>query len=93
VERLVAYVPSKMARLEPLSRLIFVSSCLLNTLLLYSVLIYFLDTIFACRIQSMDSDKLGNKSLIGILDLTRVNQASHTTTLNKNSEMYRDMSQ
>jgi hypothetical protein len=41
----------------------------------------------------MDSDKLGDKSMIGILDPTRVNQASHTVTLNKNSEMYRNMSQ
>jgi hypothetical protein len=41
----------------------------------------------------MDSDKLGDKSMIGILDLTCVNQASHTITLNKNSEMYKNMSQ
>jgi hypothetical protein len=41
----------------------------------------------------MDSDKLRDKSPIGILDLTRVNQASHTVTLNKNSELYRNMSQ
>jgi hypothetical protein len=41
----------------------------------------------------MDSDKLGDKSMIGILDLTRVNQASHIITLNKNSEMYRNLSQ
>jgi predicted nucleotidyltransferase len=41
----------------------------------------------------MDSDKLGDKSMIGILDPTCVNQASHTVTLNKNSEMYRNMSQ
>jgi hypothetical protein len=31
--------------------------------------------------------------MIEILDLTHVNQASHTVTLNKNSEMYRNMSQ
>jgi hypothetical protein len=43
--------------------------------------------------QFMDSDKLGDKSTIRILDPTRVNQASHTITLNKNSEMYRNMSQ
>jgi hypothetical protein len=43
--------------------------------------------------QSMNSDKLGDKSTIEILDLTRVNQASHTITLNKNSEMYTSMSQ
>jgi hypothetical protein len=43
--------------------------------------------------QSMDSEKLGDKSTIGILDPTRVNQASYTITLNKNSEMYRNMSQ
>ena len=41
----------------------------------------------------MDSDKLEDKSTIGILDPTRVNQASHTVILNKNSEMYRNMSQ
>jgi hypothetical protein len=41
----------------------------------------------------MDSDKLGDKSTIEILDPTRVNQASHTVTLNRNSEMYRNMSQ
>jgi hypothetical protein len=41
----------------------------------------------------MDSDKLGDKSMIGILDLARVNQASRTIILNKNSEMYRNMSQ
>jgi hypothetical protein len=41
----------------------------------------------------MDGDKLGHKSTIGILDLTRVNQVSHTVTLNKYSEMYRNMSQ
>jgi hypothetical protein len=43
--------------------------------------------------QSIDSDKLGDKSTIGILDLTRVNQTSHTIILNKNSDMYRNMSQ
>jgi predicted DNA-binding transcriptional regulator AlpA len=42
--------------------------------------------------QSMDSDKLGDKSTIGILDLTRVNQAIQTITL-KNSEIYRNMSE
>jgi hypothetical protein len=41
----------------------------------------------------MDSDKLGDKSTIRILDPTHVNKASHTITLNKNSEMYRNMSQ
>jgi hypothetical protein len=41
----------------------------------------------------MDSDKLGDKSTIGILDPTCVNQASHTVTLNKNSKMYRNLSQ
>jgi hypothetical protein len=41
----------------------------------------------------MDNGKLGDKSTIGILDPTRFNQASHTVTLNKNSEMYRNMSQ
>jgi hypothetical protein len=43
--------------------------------------------------QSMDSEKLGDKSTIEILDLTHVNQACHTVTLNKNSEIYRNMSQ
>jgi hypothetical protein len=41
----------------------------------------------------MDSDKLGDKSMIGILDPTCVNQASHTVMLNKNSKMCRNMSQ
>jgi hypothetical protein len=41
----------------------------------------------------MDSDKLGDKSTIRILDLTHVNLTSHTVTLNKNYEMYRNMSQ
>jgi hypothetical protein len=43
--------------------------------------------------QFMDSEKLGDKSTIEILDPTHVNQASHTIILNKDSEMYRDMSQ
>jgi hypothetical protein len=43
--------------------------------------------------QSIDSDKLEDKSTIRILDPTRVNQASHTVTLNKNSEIYRNMNQ
>ncbi len=89
----MTHVPSKMTRHEPLSRLVLVSSCLLNTLLLCSVLIYFLGTVFACRMQSMDSDKLGDKSTIEILDPTRVSQASYTVILNKNSDMYRNMSQ
>jgi hypothetical protein len=41
----------------------------------------------------MNSDKLGDKSTIGILDPTCVNQAIHTVILNKNSEMYSNMSQ
>jgi hypothetical protein len=41
----------------------------------------------------MDSEKLGDKSTIGILNLTRVNQESYTVTLNKDSEIYRNMSQ
>jgi predicted nucleotidyltransferase len=41
----------------------------------------------------MDSDKLGDRSTIEILDPTHVNHASHTVTLNKNSKMYRNMSQ
>jgi hypothetical protein len=43
--------------------------------------------------QSLDSEKLGDKSMIGILDPTCVNQGSHTVILNKDSEMYKDMSQ
>jgi hypothetical protein len=43
--------------------------------------------------QYMDNEKLGDKRMIGILDPTHVNQASYTITLNKNSEMYRNMSQ
>jgi hypothetical protein len=41
----------------------------------------------------MDNEKLGDKSMIGILDPTHINQASYIVTLNKNSEMYRNMSQ
>jgi hypothetical protein len=41
----------------------------------------------------MDNEKLRDKSMIRILDPTHVNQASHTVILNKNSEMYRNMSQ
>jgi hypothetical protein len=41
----------------------------------------------------MDSEKWVDKSTIRILDLTRVNQASYTIILNKDSEMYRNMSQ
>jgi hypothetical protein len=41
----------------------------------------------------MDNEKLGDKSTIRILDPTRVNQASYIVTLNKDSEMYRNMSQ
>jgi hypothetical protein len=41
--------------------------------------------------QFMDNVKLGDKSTIGILDPTRVNQASHTVNLRKESEMYKDM--
>jgi hypothetical protein len=39
----------------------------------------------------MDNVKLEDRSTIGILDLTRVSQASHTVTLRKQSEMYKDM--
>jgi hypothetical protein len=41
--------------------------------------------------QVMDGVKLGEKSMIEILDLTWVNQASHTVNLRKDSEMYKDM--
>jgi hypothetical protein len=41
--------------------------------------------------QFMDNVKLGDKSKIGILDLTHANQASHTVNLRKESEMYKDM--
>jgi hypothetical protein len=43
--------------------------------------------------QFMDSVKLGDQGMVRILDPTRVNQASYTVSLNKNSEMYKDMSQ
>jgi hypothetical protein len=39
----------------------------------------------------MDGVKLGDKSMIRILDPTRVNQASHTINLRKDSEMYKGM--
>jgi hypothetical protein len=41
--------------------------------------------------QFMDNVKLEGRSTIEILDLTRVSQASHTVTLRKQSEMYKDM--
>jgi hypothetical protein len=41
--------------------------------------------------QFMDNVKLGDKSKIRIIDLTRVNQASRTVNLRKESEMYKDM--
>jgi hypothetical protein len=41
----------------------------------------------------MDSVKLGDQGTIGILNPTHVNQASYTVSLNKNSKMYKDMSQ
>jgi hypothetical protein len=41
--------------------------------------------------QFMDNVKLEDKSTIGILEPTRVNQASHTVNLRKESEMYKDM--
>jgi hypothetical protein len=42
--------------------------------------------------QFMDSVKLGDQGTVRILDLTHVNQASYIFSLNKNSEMYKDMS-
>jgi hypothetical protein len=39
----------------------------------------------------MDNVKLGERSKIGILDLTHVNQASHTINSRKESKMYKDM--
>jgi hypothetical protein len=41
--------------------------------------------------QFMDNVKLEGRSMIGILDPTHVNQASHTVNLRKESEMYKDM--
>jgi hypothetical protein len=43
--------------------------------------------------QFMDSVKWGDQGMVGILDPTRINQASYTVSLNRNSEMYKDMSQ
>jgi hypothetical protein len=43
------------------------------------------------RMQFIDNMKLGDKRVIGILDSTCVNQTSHTVTLRKESEMYKDM--
>jgi hypothetical protein len=39
----------------------------------------------------MNNVKLGDKSKIGVLDPTHVNQASHSINLRKESEMYKDM--
>jgi hypothetical protein len=41
--------------------------------------------------QFMDNVKLEARSMIRILDSTRVNQASHTINSRKDSEMYKDM--
>jgi hypothetical protein len=41
--------------------------------------------------QFMDSVKLDGRSMIGILDPTRVSQTSHNIILKKESEMYKDM--
>jgi hypothetical protein len=41
--------------------------------------------------QFMDNVKLEGRNTIEILDLTHVSQASHTVTLRKKSEMYKDM--
>jgi hypothetical protein len=41
----------------------------------------------------MHSEKLRDKSTVRILDPTCVNQGSYTVSLNKDSEMYRNMSQ
>jgi hypothetical protein len=41
--------------------------------------------------QFMDNVKLGHKSMIRILDLTYVNQASHNVNLRRESGMYKDM--
>jgi hypothetical protein len=41
--------------------------------------------------QFMDDMKLEEKSTIGILDPTCVNQAIHTINLRKDLEMYKDM--
>jgi hypothetical protein len=49
--------------------------------------------VFVRRMQFMDSVKLGDQGMVGILDPTHVNQASYTISLNKNFEMYKDMIQ
>jgi hypothetical protein len=41
----------------------------------------------------MNNVKLEDQGTVGILDPTCVNQASYTVSLNKNSEMYKEMSQ
>jgi hypothetical protein len=41
--------------------------------------------------QFMDNVKLEGRSMIGILDPTRVNQERHTTNLRKDSKMYKDI--
>jgi hypothetical protein len=41
--------------------------------------------------QFMENVKLEGRSMIGILDSTCVNQASHTVNMRKASEMYKDM--
>jgi hypothetical protein len=41
----------------------------------------------------MDNERLGDKNTIWILDPTHVNQSSYIITLNKDYEMYRNMSE
>jgi hypothetical protein len=55
----------------------------LNTFSCYDMLLL--------RMQFMDNVKLEGRSTIGILDPTRVNQASHIVNLRKDSEMYKNM--
>jgi hypothetical protein len=74
---------------------LYVYSCsfnLLNTLLIFTVLIHFLGMI-SCYVgcNSWTMCNWEDNSKIGILDPTRVNQVSHTVNLRKELEMYNGM--
>jgi hypothetical protein len=90
------YTRTEVARYEPLSRLLLISSFLLFLLVQYISCFYCFNT-FSCydlllrMMQFIVNVKLGDKSKIRILNLTHVNQVSHIINLRKESEMYKDM--
>ena len=73
---------------------LYVLTCsfyVLNTLVF--LLSQHVHMIFVCRMQFMDGEKVGQKCTVGILDPTRISQASFTANLSKNSEYFRNKTQ